>query len=60
MLLAAEAVVQPESSCELTHLVALAGTDERHTDSALAGATSSPDPVDVRVVVGRRVKVDHV
>jgi hypothetical protein len=60
MLLAAEAVTQPEPSREPAHLVTLAGTDERYPHPAVAGATRPPDPVDVGVMVGGRVEVDHV
>ena len=60
VLLAAQAVAQAQPSGELAHLVTLAGADERHPDAAVAGASGAADPVDVGLMVGGRVEVDHV
>lgn len=60
VLVVAETVVQAELSGELPYLLALVRCDECHSDPVLAGATGSPDPVDVGLVIGGRVEVDHV
>ncbi len=49
-----------EPSGELTHLVALARADKRHSDSSVASASGSPDAVNVGVMVSWRIEVDHV
>ena len=52
--------LKAESSGELAHLVALAGAYKRHSDAAVAGSTGSPDPVNVGLMVGGRIEVDHM
>jgi hypothetical protein len=40
--------------------LALVCCDERHPDPVFAGASGSPHPVDVGVMVGGRIEVDDV
>ena len=51
---------EAEPASELAHFVLLAGADERDADALAPGAAGAPDPMDVGVVVVRRVEVDHV
>ena len=60
MLVAAEAVVQPQPAGHAAHLVALARADERHADAGVARASGPADAVDVCLMVGGRIEVDHV
>jgi hypothetical protein len=60
MRVAVEVVAEAQSPRELAHVVALAGADECHSHPAVAGPSGSPDPVNVCVMVARRVEVDDV
>lgn len=57
---AAQPVAQSQPTSELTHLVALTSPDEGHPNTTLTSAPRPPNAVDVRLMIGRGIEVDHV
>lgn len=55
-----ELMAQAEPPSEVAHLLVLAGAHERDAHAAAPGAPGAPDAMDVRLVVARRIEVDHV
>lgn len=51
---------EPKPAGELAHLVLLGGAHQRDADALASRPSGAPDPMDVSVVVVRRVEVDHV
>ena len=53
-------MAEAQPSRELADVALLAAADKRHSHPAVAGASRSTDPVDVCLVIGGWVEVDHM